>query len=124
MKLIIRKDRIFTHIGIYWDDTKIFHYSSKTNNFFKNDKVVKCNNMEEFKRNRKIKLIECKGEISIEELGQATKIFTQKQENYHIIKNNCYTFVFWCLFQKRRTSLKDILYFANSYNIPIMSFQM
>lgn len=122
MKLIIRKDRIFTHIGIYLDDTKIIHYSSKTNNFFKNDKIVKCNNIEEFKRNRKVKLIECKREISIEELKLATKIFTQKLEDYHIIKNNCYTFVFWCLYHKRRTTLKDIVRFTQYYHIPIMSF--
>lgn len=122
MKLIIRKDKIFTHIGIYLDDTMILHYSSKTNNFFRNDKIVKCNNIEEFKRERKVKLIECKREICIEELRQSAKIFIQRQEAYHIIKNNCYTFVLWCLYQKRRTSLKDILHFANSYNIPIMAF--
>lgn len=124
MKLIIRKDKVFTHIGIYLDDTMILHYSSKTNNFFRNDKIVKCNNIEEFKRDRKIKLIKCKKKVYIEELKRAIEIFIDRQEDYHIIKNNCYTFVLWCLYQKRQTSLRDILYFANNYNIPILSFYM
>ncbi|MCI8956312.1 hypothetical protein AMURIS_04369 [Acetatifactor muris] len=124
MKLIIRKDKIFTHIGIYLDDTMILHYSSKTNNFFRNDKIVKCNSIEEFKRDRKIRLIECKEKIYGEEFKRAIETFIRRQEDYHIIKNNCYTFVLWCLYHKRRTSLKDIFYFADNYKIPILSIYM
>ena len=35
MKLIIRKDKVFTHIGIYLNNSQIVHFSSETNNFFK-----------------------------------------------------------------------------------------
>lgn len=122
MKLIIRKDKIFTHIGIYLDYTRIFHFSSISNCFFRNDKVVKCNNLVEFSRNREIRLIDLKSELFIEDFVSATKAFAEKQENYHIIRNNCYTFVLWCLYGKRGTSIKDILFFAHNYNIPIFSF--
>ncbi len=124
MKLIIRKDRVFTHIGIYLDYKRIYHFSSLTNNFFKNDKIIKCNNLVDFSRSRKIRLIELKNEVCLEDFICALNAFMQKKENYHIIRNNCYTFVLWCLYKKSKTSIKDILLFAYNYNIPIFSFTM
>lgn len=122
MKLIIRKDRIFTHIGIYWDNTKVFHFSSLTNNFFRNDKTVKCNTLIQFSRNRKVKLINCEARICMDDFMRAIEGFKEKQADYHIIKNNCYTFVLWCLYGQSQTTVRDILQFAYRNNIPIFSF--
>lgn len=122
MKLIIRKDKVFTHIGIYLDAKTIFHYSSMTNNFFRNDKVVKCNSLDVFSRNRRVELIEYKEDMDVEELKSLSEIFMEKCTKYHLVRNNCYTFVFWCLYKKRKTTVKDILHFARNYNIPIFSF--
>lgn len=119
MYLITRKDRLFTHIGIYLNESQIIHFSSKTNSLIKNDKIVKYDDLKHFSRNRCIKLVEIKSNFTEADIIHSAHQFYGKYLKYHIIKNNCYSFVLWCLYQKRGTSLKDILAFTHYYKIPI-----
>lgn len=122
MYLITRKDKIFTHIGIYLNDSSVLHYSSRTNNFFKNDKIVKHDTLSAFSRNRCVKLTKINKITSEEEVIKLSRRFNVEKKKYHIISNNCYTFVMWCLYQKSHTNLKDIFIFTRHYKIPIISF--
>ncbi len=122
MYFIIRKDKVFTHIGIYINSSQIYHYSSKTNNFFANDKIVKCDDLFHFSRNRSVKFISFNSALNDEDIIKSSKNFAGEGKQYHIIKNNCYTFVLWCLYKKSTTCIKDILIFTYANKIPILSF--
>jgi hypothetical protein len=121
MKLIIRKDKVFTHIGIYLNNSQIVHFSSETNNFFKNDKILKVDSLLDFSRHRLIKLIDSEIEISDDDILKIFMDFKGVNKNYNLTKNCCYTFVMWCLYRKEKTGLKDILLFSVHYKFPIFA---
>ena len=122
MYLIIRKDKLLTHIGIYIENYGIVHYASLTNNFFGKDKVVKKDNLASFSLGRLVRIIPIMCSSSKEDVISKSSIFPGALHDYHIIHNNCYTFVFWCLYGKCYTRFSDMMKFAFKYKIPMLSF--
>lgn len=122
MYLIIRKDRLLTHIGLYLENFGILHYASLTNNFWGKDKAIKTDTLASFSMGRIVKIIPISKKISNDYIVSKAFSFPGAIHEYHIIHNNCYTFVLWCLYGQKNTRLSDILSFASTYRIPLFSF--
>ena len=121
MYLIISKDRLLTHIGIYLEKSGIIHYASLTNNFWGKDKTVKKDTLASFSMGRIVRVIPISTHLSDDDIAAKAYFFPGATHEYHIVHNNCYTFVIWCLCGKDHTRISDVLSFVFTYKIPLFS---
>lgn len=116
MDLILRKDKVFVHSGIVVDGL-VYHFSSINNSFFDVNKQIRCNTVDEFSRNRPIRLYnlpEC-NEDSLKRLYY----FKNFHKKYNLIFNNCYSLVLFCI--KGRYSFFNLLKFCFKYKVSLVA---
>ena len=112
MYVIKRKDRLFTHVGIYVNDDYVIHFSSLTNNFLGRDKCVRISTLNSFALSRKTKIVGEPLPCTMEELESRVLFFQNNYGDYHFITNNCYTFLLWSGMGISHATIKNIFSFC------------
>ena len=120
MYLIKRYGKVFVHVGLYINENQIYHYTTKCDNVLKGNHIVKCSNLEEFSLNRKI-FFDRLGSVQMDILLQRISRFSESGRSYHILANNCITFVLYCMHGKY-ASVKEMLCFAWQHKVMLFSF--
>lgn len=122
MYLIKRKDKLFTHVGLYIDEYTIFHYASKTNDMFSTDQDVRISPLSEFSNGRKIFKIELDENIDLKTIYQRAQVFKNNGRRYNILTNNCISFVLSCLYGKSKVSIYSMFKGMMMYKIQPFGF--
>lgn len=117
--LIKRLGKIFSHAGIYIDDSTIYHYATMGNDVLTGRHIVKLSTIKEFSLNCKIECVYLQN-IEQEILTQRIEYFIQKKKTYNLLTNNCITFILYCL-SGRYVTITEMLSFAVHHKILLFS---
>lgn len=117
--LIKRWGKIFIHVGIYIDDSIIYHYATMRNDILTGRHIVQQSTIKEFAQNRKIEYCYLQ---NIEEkiLIQRIENFKLERKPYNLFTNNCITFVLYCLLGRYITTA-EMLSFAIHHKVLLFS---
>lgn len=122
MYIAKRKDRLLTHIGLYVDDDMVIHFGSKTRNMFANDQEIQFCSFQEFSHGRKVFLTKITESIEVDTLFERAAKIRDSQRKYHLLRNNCISFVLMCLHDSEDTSVIEMLWAMIQYRIQPLAF--
>ena len=115
--IIARKDKLLYHFGILLESGRVLHYGSITNNMFACDQGIKCDNLDDFARQRKVRVVDIITKLPEAMILNRTKTYLIEKNKYSIRKNNCILFVLWCLKIEERKSFLIVLKYYIRYMI-------
>ncbi|MBU5488799.1 lecithin retinol acyltransferase family protein [Clostridium sp. MSJ-8] len=107
----------FRDYGIEVGNNKVIHFVNYDEEGYLVQKVVE-SSMDEFSRGLEVKLdnrIEYKFN-KIEALDRAFSRLNRSFGNYHMINNNCESFVLWCTTGKKELKFNNDFRFLSSHN--------
>ncbi len=113
--VITRKDKLFFHFGILLPSGYVLHFASKTNNMFAGDQTVKKDPIEQFALQRKTEILYQIPIINEQELIKSAFSYWGKNEKYSLLRNNCITFIFWCLYNIQNCRFSLVLCYYINY---------
>ena len=117
MYLLKRKDKVFTHVGLYVDDHTILHYGSKTNNMFAGDHEVQISSLAAFANGRKVTRKRIEENVELGTLYVRVEKIKSNKKKYNIFANNCISFILMCLYGREEISFAEMIKGMLKYRI-------
>lgn len=122
MYLIKRKDKFFTHVGLFVNEDTILHYASKTNNMFSKNQEVRISTLKEFSNGRKVFWSALNETIDYKVIQQNANLFKNNGKKYNFLTNNCISFILSCLHGENTISIYEMIKGMIKYKIEPFSF--